>query len=81
MKTIHLDEVPVKLQIWDTAGQKNSRTLTKSNLRGAQGILVVYDVTDRDSFESVSLWMQEIESCGVQNPQILLVGNKCDQMS
>lgn len=48
-----LDEQVVKLQIWDTAGQERFRTLTSSYYRGAHGIIIVYDVTDRDSFENV----------------------------
>lgn len=48
-------------QIWDTAGQERFRTITKSYFRGAQGILLVYDVTDRQSFESVVTWVEDIE--------------------
>jgi hypothetical protein len=51
-------------QIWDTAGQERFRTITKSYFRGAQGILLVYDVTDRQSFESVVTWVEDIEKVG-----------------
>jgi Ras-related protein Rab-1A len=73
-----LDEQVVKLQIWDTAGQERFRTLTSSYYRGAHGIIIVYDVTDRDSFENVRQWMHEIERFA--NPGVckILVGNKCD---
>ena len=78
IKTIMLDEQIVKLQIWDTAGQERFRTLTSSYYRGAHGIIIVYDVTDRDSFDNVRQWMHEIERFA--NPGVckILVGNKCD---
>ena len=53
--------MPVRPQIWDTAGQERFRTITKSYFRGAQGILLVYDVTDRQSFDSVVTWVEDIE--------------------
>ena len=48
------------VQIWDTAGQERFRTITTSYVRGSEGILLVYDVTDRNSFESISSWMEQI---------------------
>jgi len=55
----------VKLQIWDTAGQERFRTITASYYRGAMGILLVYDVGDRRSFESVRGWMRAVDSNAV----------------
>lgn len=49
------------MKIWDTAGQERFRTITTSYFRGAQGILLVYDVTDRGSFQAVRGWMKQIE--------------------
>ena len=57
IKNVSLDNQNIKLQIWDTAGQERFRTLTASYYRGAHGIIVVYDVTDRDTFENVRQWM------------------------
>ena len=54
-------DVNVKLQIWDTAGQDRFKTITSSYYRGAHGIIVAYDVTDRLSFTGVQTWMNEIE--------------------
>ncbi len=51
-------------QIWDTAGQERFRTITKSYFRGAQGILLVYDCTDRASFTAVETWVEDIEKVG-----------------
>ena len=61
IRTIELDGKTIKLQIWDTAGQERFRTITSSYYRGAHGIIIVYDVTDRDSFDSVKYWMQEVD--------------------
>lgn len=58
IRTIELDGKRVKLQIWDTAGQERFRTITTAYYRGAMGILLVYDVTDQRSFESMSCLCQ-----------------------
>ena len=68
----------VKLQIWDTAGQERFKTITASYFRGANGILLIYDITDRESFESLSHWLIEIEKNASKNVKILLMGNNCD---
>jgi Ras-related protein Rab-1A len=68
----------VKLQLWDTAGQERFRTITSSYYRGSQGIVVVYDVSDQDSFDSVQHWLFEIAQQGGEFCT-LLVGNKCDK--
>ncbi|KAH8849557.1 Ras-related protein [Schistosoma japonicum] len=78
IRTIDLDGKVVKLQIWDTAGQERFRTITSSYYRGAQGIIIVYDVTDKTSFINVKSWLQEIEHYANSTVNRLLVGNKCD---
>ncbi|KAG2195976.1 hypothetical protein INT47_011481, partial [Mucor saturninus] len=78
IKTIELEGKTVKLQIWDTAGQERFRTITSSYYRGAHGIIVVYDVTERESYENVKQWMHEIDRFASEGVHKLLVGNKSD---
>jgi len=84
MTVLGPDERPkrVKVTIWDTAGQERFRTLTSSYYRGAQGIIMVYDVARKDTFESLNMWLQEVEQFsmnGGKDVVKLLVGNKIDQ--
>lgn len=81
IKTIDLDGKRVKLQIWDTAGQEQFRTITRSYFRGAQGIVLVYDVTDRGTFNSVRSWMAQINDHADAQVNRVLIGNKCDYES
>ncbi|OHS94230.1 GTP-binding protein yptV1 [Tritrichomonas foetus] len=78
IRKIDLDDMVIKLQIWDTAGQDRFRSITQNYYRGSNGIIIVYDVTDRDSFDHVGSWMNEIESRASSNVCVLLVGNKED---
>merc|ERR1711861_16621 len=61
IRTVELEGKTIKLQIWDTAGQERFRTITSSYYRGAHGIIVVYDVTDQESFNNVKTWLSEID--------------------
>ena len=66
------------MQIWDTAGQERYRTITKAYYKGADGILVVFDLTDRESFMNVDGWLKEIEKhCGT-DVNVIVMANKCD---
>ncbi|KAJ8331152.1 hypothetical protein BDV3_002496 [Batrachochytrium dendrobatidis] len=78
IRTIELEGKTVKLQIWDTAGQERFRTITSSYYRGAHGIIVVYDVTDQETFNNVKQWLQEIDRFASEGVHKLLVGNKSD---
>ena len=63
---------------WDTAGQERFRTITTSYYKGAQGIVIVYDITDMTSFEHVKAWMNDIDKFAKEGVFKILVGNKCD---
>eukprot|EP01041_Mallomonas_annulata_P008520 gene8520-17570_t len=78
IKNIQLEGKRIKLQIWDTAGQERFRTITTSYFRGAQGILLVYDVTDRQTFMSIRNWVAQIQVHADVNVNKILIGNKCD---
>jgi len=78
IRTVTLDGKSIKLQIWDTAGQERFRTITSSYYRGAHGIIIVYDITDKASFTNVKQWMGEIDRYANTNVKKLLIGNKVD---
>ena len=78
LKTLEVNGKKVKLQIWDTAGQERFKNINASYYRGGNGVLVVYDITDRESFENLNSWLIEIEKNANKNVYKLLIGNKCD---
>lgn len=78
-KTIEIEDGnKVKLQIWDTAGQESFKSITRSYYRAAAVALLVYDITSRDSFESISSWLEECKVNGNPEMTLVLVGNKTD---
>nr|KAG5705331.1 hypothetical protein BaRGS_011103 [Batillaria attramentaria] len=68
----------VKLQVWDTAGQERYRTITTSYYRGAMGIIIVYDVTYRETADNVSRWVEECQRYANEDIVIVVVGTKSD---
>jgi len=80
VKTVDLGEPQqtVELQIWDTAGQDQYRTVTHSYYRGAKGCLIVYDITRRVTFDALTKWLSDVRARADPNIQMLLVGNKSD---
>jgi Ras-related protein Rab-1A len=78
IKTFNIDEKKIKMQIWDTAGQERFKNIIASYYRGAHGILLIYDVTDKESFKNLSNWLIEIEKNASKNVLKVLIGNKTD---
>ena len=78
-KTLNINNQEIKLKIWDTAGQERFRNITTQYYKGADGIVLVYDVTDEASYEKIRDWMEQILS-NTQQEEIglVLLGNKCD---
>jgi Ras-related protein Rab-1A len=78
VRTVCIGDKTVKLQVWDTAGQETFRTITSNYYRGAHGILLVYDVTDRNSFTAIQRWLDEVKQYASEDADKQLVGNKID---
>ncbi|XP_043093404.1 ras-related protein Rab-19-like [Puntigrus tetrazona] len=76
--TLSIDGRRVKMQVWDTAGQERFRTITQSYYRSAHGALITYDISRRDSFDSVRRWTHELRRFGAANVLTALIGNKRD---
>ncbi|XP_039517320.1 ras-related protein Rab-18a [Pimephales promelas] len=80
VKTLAVDGNRAKLAIWDTAGQERFRTLTPSYYRGAQGVILVYDVSRRETFSKLENWLNELDTYCTRNDLVkMLVGNKIDK--
>jgi Ras-related protein Rab-8A len=81
VKQITIDGTPIRLQVWDAAGQERFRSLVSSYFRGAHGIMLCYDVTDEDSFHSIRNWIKQIDDqTNIELPRII-VANKIDLVS
>ncbi len=76
---ITIDGKRIKMQCWDTAGQERYRNITTNYYRNAQGIMLVYDITNRKSFEAIDNWMVQIHAHAGESVDKILIGNKSDQ--
>ena len=76
-KIIDYNKFKIKLQIWDTSGEEKFRTITKNFYRNADGLLVVFDLTKKESFQNVGSWINEAEENN-DKLKIILIGNKLD---
>ncbi|CAB0014976.1 unnamed protein product [Nesidiocoris tenuis] len=80
-KVVMVDDTKVKLQIWDTAGQERFRSVTHAYYRDAHALLLLYDVTNKNSFDNIRAWLGEIKEYAQDDVVIMLLGNKCDSQS
>ena len=78
MKKKEIDGKIIKVQIWDTAGHERFRSITYSYYRGANAIIIVFDLSDKKSFISITEWLKQIEKHAKENVFKFLVGNKSD---
>ena len=77
-KKIEKNGKKVLLQIWDTAGQERFRNVTKNYFQASQGFILAYDINNKDSFEKVQYWVEEIKSNAEEKIKCILIGTKCD---
>lgn len=77
-KVVTVDDTRVKLQIWDTAGQERFRSVTHAYYRDAHALLLLYDVTNKTSFDNIRAWLGEIREYAQEDVVIMLIGNKAD---
>ncbi|EKX48909.1 hypothetical protein GUITHDRAFT_151724 [Guillardia theta CCMP2712] len=77
-KTMYLDDRVVRLQLWDTAGQERFRSLIPSYIRDSSVAVIVYDVTNRESFDNAGKWIDEVRQERGEDVILALVGNKTD---
>ncbi|XP_026670542.1 ras-related protein Rab-37-like isoform X3 [Ceratina calcarata] len=77
-KVVVVDDTSVKLQIWDTAGQERFRSVTHAYYRDAHALLLLYDVTNKTSYDNIRAWLSEIREHANEDVVIMLLGNKSD---
>lgn len=82
---LKLNDLDIKIQIWDTAGQESFKSITRSYYKGYSEIkqssiaaIIVYDICKRNSFENVCKWLHEVRTHSTEKVEIVLVGNKSD---
>ena len=75
-KIVNIDNKIIKIKVWDTAGQDRFRNITSQYYKGADGIVLVFDITDKESFKQVDYWINQISNSGIC---MVLVGNKSDE--
>ena len=77
-KSYKINNQVFKIEIWDTAGQERYKSITAAYYKGAKGALIVYDITQKESFENINKWMSEVRDKSAKDLKIMIVGNKTD---
>eukprot|EP00766_Chilomastix_caulleryi_P002051 gnl/Chilomastix_caulleri/303.p1 GENE.gnl/Chilomastix_caulleri/303~~gnl/Chilomastix_caulleri/303.p1 ORF type:complete len:165 (+),score=28.66 gnl/Chilomastix_caulleri/303:95-589(+) len=80
-QTVQLEDQLVKFEVWDTAGQERYRSLAPMYYRGAPSAVVVYDITNRETFSVAKQWIDELRVEAAADVVLALAGNKCDLVS
>ena len=78
IKNLTINSKKIRLQIWDTAGQERFRNIAKNYFQSSDGFLILYDISNHESFETLDYWVEEIKSNSQELAKMILVGNKCD---
>ena len=79
IKTLNIDNNPIRMQIWDTSGEEKFKAIAKNFYRGAHGVLLIYDICEKNSFLDVKSWIEQIiENTDNDDIVMILCGNKCD---
>ena len=77
-KEVEIDNKKIKLQLWDTAGNENFSSIAKAYYMSSSLIVLVYAINNRNSFENIQKWVNDVINNTNENPKFLLIGNKCD---
>ena len=77
-KTFIINQKIFKVELWDTAGQERYKAITAAYYKGAKGAIIVYDVTNKISYDNVDKWCNELRIKGSKNISIIMIGNKTD---
>ncbi|KAJ5077763.1 ras-related protein raba5e [Anaeramoeba ignava] len=75
---VEINNKKIKLQIWDTAGQERYQSMTKLFYRNSDGVFIVYDITNPESFNKLDYWIKDLKSQEQTNAMLMILGNKCD---
>lgn len=78
VKYLKIDNLQLKVQIWDTAGMERYSSITSSYYKGAKGVIIVYDICKKKSFENIDRWINDFKAKADEDAVILLIGNKSD---
>lgn len=77
-KIVNINNITYKILIYDTAGHERYRQFAKSQMKQMNGIMVIFDLTDKTSFNNVNIWMKSVNETALSNTSIILIGNKID---
>ena len=77
-KSLNINDKKIKVEIWDTAGQERFRNIAKNYFQSSHGFLLVYDISNRESFNKLNFWNEQITANAPENTKVIIVGNKND---